>query len=55
MKCPKCGSTNVEVNGLYYLCHDCGQLDDSTFSMIMEGSHCELSRKSEFVGGKDEG
>ena len=36
MKCPKCGSKNVEVNGLYYKCRDCGQLDDSTFGMIME-------------------
>ena len=36
MKCPKCGSKKVEVNGLYYKCLDCGQLDDSTFDMIME-------------------
>jgi anaerobic ribonucleoside-triphosphate reductase len=36
MKCPVCGSTDCEVNGLFYLCNNCGQLDDSTFSMIME-------------------
>jgi transposase-like protein len=36
MKCPKCNSENVEVNGLYYHCLDCDELDDSTFSMIME-------------------
>jgi hypothetical protein len=36
MECPKCKSKNVEVNGLYYQCQDCGDLDDSTFSMITE-------------------
>ena len=25
-----------QVNGLYYQCQNCGDLDDSTFSMIME-------------------
>lgn len=39
MKCPKCESENVEVNGLFYVCNDCGQLDDSTFEMITEGSN----------------
>jgi len=36
MECPKCKSKKVIVNGLYYQCQDCGDLDDSTFSMIME-------------------
>jgi hypothetical protein len=36
MKCTKCGSYNVEVNGLYWICRDCGELDDSTFEQIME-------------------
>jgi len=47
MKCPNCGSENVEVNGLYYKCRDCRQLDDSTFSMIMEACNHE-----EKVGGE---
>jgi hypothetical protein len=36
MKCPKCESYNVIVNGLYYHCEDCGEIDDSTFNQIME-------------------
>jgi hypothetical protein len=36
MKCPVCKSENVDVNGIYYHCNNCGQIDDSTFSMIME-------------------
>lgn len=47
MKCPKCGSENVEVNGLYYKCLHCGQLDDSTFSMIMEACGHEGKLKDE--------
>jgi len=34
MKCPKCESENVDVNGIFYRCLDCGQIDDSTFKMI---------------------
>ena len=34
-KCGKCGSEDLEVNGLYYVCNKCKYLDDSTFSMIM--------------------
>jgi hypothetical protein len=37
MNCPKCKSKNVDVNGIFYHCLECGQIDDSTFSMIMEG------------------
>ena len=36
MNCPKCNSENVDVNGIFYSCKDCGQIDDSTFSMITE-------------------
>jgi len=50
MKCPKCGSENVEVNGLYYKCLHCGQLGDSTFSMIMEACGHE-----EKLGGEKPG
>lgn len=35
MGCNKCGSENLDVNGLFYTCKDCGDIDDSTFSMIM--------------------
>lgn len=37
MKCPKCKSSDVDVNGIYYKCNACGDIDDSTFSMIVEG------------------
>ena len=43
MKCPKCGEEGIEINGLYYKCHKCGALDDSTFDMIM--SVCEKVSK----------
>jgi len=32
--CQKCGSKNLTVNGIFYVCQDCGNTDDSTFSMI---------------------
>ena len=45
MKCPKCGSKNVDVNGIYFHCKDCGEIDDSTFSMIMEGAtRCKVKK-----------
>lgn len=34
MTCLKCGSSNLDVNGIFYTCLDCGDIDDSTFSMI---------------------
>ena len=33
--CGKCGSEDLNVNGLYYICNNCKHLDDSTFNMIM--------------------
>lgn len=33
--CKKCGSEDLDVNGLYYICNKCKYLDDSTFDMIM--------------------
>jgi hypothetical protein len=36
MICPKCQSKDVEVNGLFYKCFNCGHLDDSTFDMFTE-------------------
>ena len=47
MKCPKCGSTDVEVNGLYYHCFSCGEIDDSTFGMITEGVERDGAGKEE--------
>jgi hypothetical protein len=38
MRCPKCNSINVNVNGLFYHCLDCGELDDSTWAMLIEDS-----------------
>ena len=38
MECPKCKSKDVDVNGIFYRCNSCGQIDDSTFSMITEPS-----------------
>ena len=48
MKCPKCKSKHVIVNGLYYQCQDCGDLDDSTFSMFTEenGFHQNIDKSS---------
>ena len=37
-KCGKCKSENLDVNGIFYTCLDCGNVDDSTFTMIMERS-----------------
>lgn len=53
MKCPKCGSTDVEVNGLYYKCNSCGYLDDSTLEMIMEGSYCNIAYKNIYWNWSD--
>jgi hypothetical protein len=36
MSCGRCGSTNLNVNGLFYTCKNCGFIDDSTFEMIMQ-------------------
>ena len=47
MKCPKCESMNVDVNGLFYHCLNCGQIDDSTFGMIMENSKPTLNNETE--------
>ena len=34
MTCKVCGSHNLDVNGIFYICKDCGDTDDSTFEMI---------------------
>jgi len=34
--CNKCGSLNLEVNGLFYVCGDCGDVDDSTYGMVTD-------------------
>lgn len=34
--CPRCGSDDVEVNGLLYHCRRCNDVDDSTLSMIID-------------------
>jgi formate dehydrogenase maturation protein FdhE len=36
MKCPKCKSKNVDVNGIFYRCLNCGHIDDTTFNMLNE-------------------
>lgn len=36
MTCKKCKSSNLEVNGIFYKCLDCGDIDDSDFEMIMK-------------------
>lgn len=43
MTCKKCRSSNLDVNGIYYVCKDCGNIDDSTFDMIMR--RCTITPK----------
>ena len=38
-RCNKCNSENLVVNGLFYVCKDCGDIDDSTWTMIKERGH----------------
>lgn len=33
-KCEGCGSEDLKVNGLCYVCGRCGNIGDSTFIMI---------------------
>lgn len=39
-KCPNCGKYNLDINGLFFTCKDCGFIDDTTFNMI-EKEQCD--------------
>ena len=41
LKCPKCGKSFSEVNGLYVYCKSCNYMDDSTLGQIVNSKDFE--------------